>query len=112
MSDLKKETDALDAFFDAARAEPSADLMARVLADADAVQPVVAAPARRPEREGWFSIFGGWPALAGLATATVAGIGIGIADPTTVGDLAFFAVGDTYDFSTIGTDIELGLVDG
>jgi hypothetical protein len=76
--------------------EVPADLMARILADAEAMQPTAAALAARPARQGLFSQFmqaiGGWPSLAGLATATVAGVWIGFSAygtivPSSVADL-------------------------
>jgi hypothetical protein len=99
---LDKETGAgLDAFFDAARAHPPAvpgDLLARVAADAAAVAadrarsaPVAAQP------RGWRGILsgiGGWPALAGLATATVAGVWIGYSAPDLGSTLSSMALSD------------------
>ncbi len=59
-------------------------LAARIQADADAMQPT-AAPRRQSEGGGvWQQLFraiGGWPAMAGLASATVAGIWIGLSPP-------------------------------
>lgn len=76
--------------------EVSSDLLARVMADAEAMQPAAMALAARPARQGLLSQFmqaiGGWPSLAGLATATVAGIWVGFSAygtilPTSVADL-------------------------
>lgn len=82
----------LTAMFKAARdtaPQPSADMMARVLAGAGAQQPVVAAP-DRPQRRGalanLFGALGGWPAVAGLSTATLAGIWIGVNPPAGLTD--------------------------
>jgi hypothetical protein len=97
----------LDAFFDAARAHPPAPsdaFLERVMADAVAVdaargQSVAPANPRRGLRDLLSSI-GGWPALAGLATATMAGLWIGYAAPD-IGSLAFgtgtLAEDGTYD---------------
>lgn len=79
----------MEAYFDAARSEtaaPSAELMARVLSDAHAVQAGLIAPPdkttmRRPSLRQAFRALGGWPAVAGLATATVAGVWIGATQP-------------------------------
>ena len=100
--DLDRE---LEAFFRASRARPvmpSPDLLERVLADAydaqdaqDAVRAATAAAAgdkparpaapggmaRRGRVRGWLGALGGWPALAGLASATVAGVWIGFHPP-------------------------------
>lgn len=75
----------LEPFFEAARTEapePSAALMARILADAQAAQEVAApAPARRRRFPGWRlpALAGGWGAAGGLAAATLAGVWIGFA---------------------------------
>lgn len=87
----------LTPFFTAARAAapvPSAALMARVLADAqaEAVRRPPAVPAVRPGRRGavigaMLSAIGGWTGVGGLATAMAAGLWIGaagLADPVTV----------------------------
>jgi len=59
-----------------------ADLMARVLADADAAQPV-SAP-RLPQTgllAGFWAAIGGFGGVAGLSSAAVAGAWIGFAQP-------------------------------
>jgi len=70
---------------------PSSDLMQRIIADADAVaeaKEVKSNPAPQPLRRGimagLLAGIGGWPAMAGLATATVAGVWIGYASPDTL----------------------------
>lgn len=79
---------------------PSDAFMARILADADSVQdangaglPDWAKP--KPEqsvRGSWFAnlldSLGGWRGGAGLATATVMGLAVGLGAPTTVTQLA------------------------
>ena len=81
----------LDIFFDAARSaqpEPSPELMARVLDDALAMQPLAARPAPCVPTRSWLGTLldtlGGWPAAASLATATLAGVWIGISPPDAV----------------------------
>ena len=85
----------LDLLFEAARDVgplPSPDLLARVLAEAEALQPrppELAAPvppqgARAVSAGlvgGLLAAIGGWAAVAGLATATLAGVWIGYAHP-------------------------------
>lgn len=80
----------LDDVFRAARdapMEPSPELLARVLADAEAVgaalRPVrnQAGPPRADRLRDVFRALGGWPAMTGLAAATVAGIWIGLSPP-------------------------------
>jgi len=90
-SDQDHRGDGLDVYFEAARAQapgPSPDLLARVLADAEATQqahPTAAlarAPASRPGIAArLYRLLGGWPAMAGLATAALTGIWIGPALP-------------------------------
>lgn len=78
----------LDDLFGAARQQPvtvSADLMARVLSDAEALQPRTTTSRRaKPAGGFWAGIFaaiGGAGGLAGLSTAALAGIWIGFAQP-------------------------------
>ncbi len=118
---VKTETEmddaALEAFFAAGRArtpEPGAEVMARILADAEAElaartsrsvrswpvrsRPIRSWPVRsrssvgRPRRLGVWTRFldgiGGWPALASLGAAAVAGVWIGFAVPDRINTLA------------------------
>lgn len=113
MSDDRTDDSGLDAFFDAAkrhRATPDDALTSRLFADALAAQPAPPRPSRT--RPNWLAALGGWPALTGLATAAVAGIAIGLAQPAAIGDLAFGGLGDGYDFSGFGTVYVLGEADG
>lgn len=80
----------LEPFLAAARArpaQPSEALMARVLAQARAHQPVPARAAPRLSLRRMLRDLGGWPAMAGLAAATVAGLGVGLAAGLAVPDL-------------------------
>lgn len=89
---------ALEAFFEAGRAhapEPGPDLMARILADAGAeidARDATLAAARRRRRPGlWAGLvaaIGGWPALASMATAAVAGVWLGFASPAALTSVA------------------------
>lgn len=73
------------------RAEPSADLMARVLGDAyevqagfDAPAPAAATPRRAPHRSLWAAFLGtigGAPVLAGLCSVALAGVWVGTNPP-------------------------------
>lgn len=100
---MMTERDPLEDFFAAGRAEraqPDAALMARILADAEAETAARAAPA--PVRESRLRSvlrgIGGWPALAGLATATVAGVWIGVAVPDVTSP---FVAGSGYDLNDL-----------
>lgn len=72
--------------------------MARVLADAEAVQAgfdSAAVPDRQPARRPGLlaqlgAALGGWPAVAGLAAASVCGLWIGISPPAGLSDTAAF----------------------
>ncbi|MGB3245256.1 MAG: hypothetical protein WBB25_12020 [Sulfitobacter sp.] len=111
MNDAQKNHDdaALEAFFDAARADPPMvpqALMARVLADAQAAQPIVGG------WRTWLRALGGAPGLGGLVTATCVGVWIGLAPPQQLPDLGGLVLGmdtavdaDTY---ALGWDIEEG----
>lgn len=81
----------LNAYFAAARKTamlPSDNLMARILADADAAMPVLVPVSKMTPHNnstGFFATLwaaiGGWPAAAGMATATLVGIWIGFSQP-------------------------------
>lgn len=93
MADMRD--DDLELFFEAGRADapvPSQELMARIMADAEANMPPAAPVVQAAPKAGLFAgllaAIGGWPAMAGLATATVAGIWIGYAQPTSLTVLA------------------------
>ncbi|MDP3342740.1 dihydroorotate dehydrogenase [Frigidibacter sp.] len=102
MADPHNTTDpeiALEAFFAAGRsaaAEPSATFLARVLAEAEAVQaerdaPIAEPPA--PQQGLWAGIIaalGGWGGAGGLATATMAGVWLGFAGVQGSGTLTAF----------------------
>lgn len=87
MTDTDKiATDAeLDALFEAGRAEefvPSADLLGRIMADAEAQITPVQTVVRRPRLfAGLIESIGGWPTLAGMATAGVFGVWVGFSQP-------------------------------
>ena len=81
----------LDGLFAAARGAnplPSDALMQRIMADATAE--IAAAQPERPARRGILAtalaMIGGWPAAAGLATAAVTGLMIGLLTPNTLAD--------------------------
>ena len=92
----KRQEAALEPFFEGARRQvpdASARLMARVLQDAEAAQALQGRAVARPAaplrlwgrlRQG----LGGWPAMAGLGVAGLAGVWIGLALPATLPGLA------------------------
>ncbi len=87
---------------------PSPDLLARIIEDADSIadtrQTAAEAPAGKPGKPGMvqniLAAIGGWPAMAGLTTATVAGIGIGLISPD-----ALTGIADSYFLTGIGDDL-------
>jgi hypothetical protein len=104
--------DMLDDLFAQARGTspvPSDALMARVIADADAIQPrAVAAPVARPGlMMRMLDAIGGWPAVSGLAMATVAGIWVGVAPPASVQDVTAAMMGDEVSINLFTTDLIL-----
>ena len=68
-------------FAEASGDQPPADLVARVLADAAALQPA-SAPVRAGVRRHWLrnalDAIGGWPTLSGVTAAGVMGVVIGV----------------------------------
>lgn len=109
----------LEVFFAAARAEAPAvgpDLTARIMADAQAELAARAALAQSSlgpgRRRGGFvealrATFGGWPALAGMVTATLASVWFGFAAPDQVNTLAGGLLwSDTTDSATSGYTLD------
>jgi hypothetical protein len=90
------EDAALDALFATARDTdpmPSPELMQRVMSDAMGVQVLqhsqpAAAQQTQSLWRGMLAALGGWPALAGLATACVAGVWVGVNPPDLISDSA------------------------
>ena len=95
---------------------PSADLLARILSDADEHQPEAHSPA---QPTGGLSRFvdrvlggvGGWPAMAGLATASVAGLYLGMNPPALLQSIGegYLAGGGTAFLIDASAEVALGL---
>ena len=100
MTMTHQNDDMLDDIFAQARDEmpvPSDALMARVLGDAASVQSAARALPTVAKQGLWaraMDAIGGWPALSGLAAATVAGVWIGVAPPASVSAITASLVGD------------------
>ncbi|MCV3271214.1 hypothetical protein [Roseobacter sinensis] len=119
--DEHSEDAALDALLDAARTAPPEvpdALMARVLADADRVQPSPAARAA-PSSGLWSRIsdlVGGWRGMGGLVAATCAGVWIGWSPPDALPDAGALILGyeaadilsNTAELTSFGWDVEEG----
>lgn len=88
MTDKAPEDAGIEIYLQAARAAPepaSPDLMARILADAEAVQAATRRSVASRRARFWEHVCrlpGGWPALAGFATAALAGVWLGASLPT------------------------------
>ena len=103
-----KDDKILDDMFQAARSEmpePSDDLMARVMADADQVAEAWAQAEAGPVATsgGWLrsllDAVGGWPAASGIVTAGMVGLVVGVSPPQTLSDFAegyIYGTSDSY----------------
>lgn len=93
MQDSDHDLDTLLAAARGAGPAPSDALMARVLADAAALQPrpPVVSTAANPPRRPWFAglaaLFGGGGAVAGISFAVLAGVFLGVVQPAPVAAL-------------------------
>lgn len=97
------QDDILDGMFAEAAAQqpvPSAGLISRIVADADAEQPK--AQSLRPAKAakaGWLATladwFGGGMSLAGMSAAAAAGLYLGVAQPASVLALTELVTGST-----------------
>ena len=91
---------------------PSEGLMDRIMQDADAILAVPVAEPTRPARGIFAQIMdaiGGWPAASGLAAATVAGVWIGVAQPSSLSDLSASVWGTTIEVPLLESDMFAGL---
>jgi hypothetical protein len=119
MREIDKGDGELDRLFDLARAVSppvSDDLMARIMADADAAVvpvPVVAtsAPVQGGWR-GWVAAIGGWPAMGGLALATVVGVAIGISPPSSLSSITSGILGETLELQLSADADPITLLEG
>lgn len=124
MTDKKSMDDLLDDMFAEARtddtAQPSDDFMARMLAEATALQPpaVDLAPEPAPRRgllQLIYDTVGGWQGASGLMAATMASVWIGFsgAETLTVEGLQAVISGDTeYYLSDLGGDFSFDFEEG
>ncbi len=126
MTQPKDEQDWLDAALADLKetAPPSEAFLARLTAEALAVQP--AAPGALPARaeppkvsvlRQVLDVLGGWGGVGGLAMATCAGLAVGLANPVGLEDtmntvlnwsIGGATAGDTFGGSAFGWDLEEG----
>lgn len=99
----------LDEYFASAKKDIAAapdDLISKILADAEVMQQEFAAktPVAAPAQAGLFTrmieALGGWPSMAGLATASLAGVWIGVSAPAGLEGVAQALVG-----ADVATDV-------
>lgn len=103
----------LDAAFAQMRVQdvaPRDDLLDRIMLDADAVLADRAVtPASNSSKTGFgamlLDLIGGWPSLGGLAAATVAGLWIGVVQPTALTDFSAGLLGSTIEVPLLDSDI-------
>lgn len=122
MADRKSDDDLLDDLFAEARTDPrltvSDDLMARVLADAEALQPQPEPMPRlsvSPQASFWsvlLSALGGWRGAGGLAFATMAGLWVGINATTLAPDAAALLGDDSYYLAQLGESVAFDFEEG
>ena len=120
MTDKDFETTDLSRFFEAAKQAPPTPpkaLMHRVLEDARVVQPQgIRAPRQSLLVRRWREFagaVGGWPAMAGLATATVAGVWLGVMPPAALPDAtgAYLDLGGSSYLVDTAPDLGFDLVE-
>ena len=112
----RDETHLDELFAEARQVRPvvSLDLMARIMADAAAVQSERIAPivTATPEQVGFFaglwSALGGWGGAGGLAAATMAGLWIGFAPPSGLESVSTAVFGQSVTVSLFASDDILG----
>lgn len=101
MTTEHSDLDALFATAASVRAVPSDALMTRILADADALQPVPTRPvaAITVTVPSWFQTladwFGGGMSLAGMSMAALTGLYLGVAQPLPMAALTELVTGTT-----------------
>ncbi len=88
------------------------DLMARVMIDAEQVQPRSNDVARRGIWASVLDMIGGWPGVGGLALAGVAGLWIGVAPPVGLESMATTVLGSTQTVDLFGGDMLGNFADG
>lgn len=87
------------------------DLMARVLIDADQLQPQMTVRKSRGMWANVLDIIGGWPAFSGIAMAGMAGLWIGVAPPTGLDTIASDLLGETQTVDLFGADVLSTFID-
>lgn len=124
MAKQQNMDDLMDDLFAEAGSDPAAaptdDFMARILADAEGLQPSASTPelsSPRPRNllQALFDTLGGWQGTGGLVAATMASVWIGFsgAENLTVDGLQAMVSGDTeFYLSDLGGDLSFDFGEG
>lgn len=97
---------------------PTPAFLAQVLRDAETVQTdfLQPAPALPPVRRGLLSqvvaAMGGWPAMAGLAAASVCGLWLGISPPEGLSDSASLYLGTSTEMFDPMSGFDFSMAEG
>lgn len=110
----------LDALFAAeidAPIAPSSEFLARVMGDADRIQSEFSSSQAESVSGNsiWQSLvaaIGGWTTVAGLATATVAGVWIGVSPPSGLDILTDTVLGESFGYSDYLPNLDSVLTEG
>ena len=108
------QTDLDKLLAEAALQKPSVptDLMARVMIDATRVQPKVPTALQQGVWASILDVIGGWPAVGGLAMASVAGLWIGVAPPVGLDAIAAVVLGSPETIDLFGEDMLSNFTEG
>lgn len=121
MADVNRDDSELGLFFEAMRRDapaPSAALLARVIADAEAEARLRAAPpCPVPAGPGWLGRLvaglGGWGVVAGLTAATLAGVWLGFFVSTEAPELlSMLASEESYELVELIPSLDAWLTEG
>lgn len=120
MSDHRNVPFDLEAFFEAEKNNPpeiSTEFLAKIEADASDIQAgfdqnTVASDVTPSFWAALTAAIGGWPTIAGLATATVAGLWIGISPPQGLDSLTETILGSSQEYSDYLPNFDSVLTEG
>lgn len=89
-----------------------ADLMARVLIDADHMQPKQVVPRANGFWTTMLDMIGGWPAAGSIAMAGAAGVWIGLTPPVALENVTTAVLGSSQTIELFGEDTLARFADG
>lgn len=96
---------------------PSSEFLARVMGDAEQTQAEFSASqlVTVSGKSFWQSLMGaigGWSTIAGLATATITGVWIGVSPPSGLDTLTDTVLGESFGYSDYLPDLDSVLTEG